>query len=284
MVETNLQREQSELTQEELIKILESYNRATERLRESHETLQQEVRRLRRELASKNRQLERKKRLAALGEMAAGLAHEIRNPLAGIQLYATMLKRELKDIPKLQIVADKIVVGVRMLETLVSNVLALTHTIEPKFKEADLVEIVNTVVDLLHSQIREHKVAVYVNAPAKLKLICDPEMIKRAFMNLVKNAIEACDENGSVFIDVYSAKKWAVVKVADTGPGIDEDIMDKIFNPFFTTKDSGSGLGLSIVHRIIEAHSGEITLERAETKGALFTVRIPLDRKRSKKQ
>lgn len=284
MVEMADKEKQVGLTQEDLAEILESYNEATEKLRRSHELLQREVKRLREELASKNRQLERRKRLAALGEMAAGLAHEIRNPLAGIQLYANILKRDLEDRPQLQVIVEKIIMGVRMLETLVSNVLALTHTIEPNFKRSDLVSLINSAVDFLRSDIEQHNVSVYINAPAELLIECDPEMIKRSFMNLVKNAIEASSDGGSVFINAYRRSGVVVIKIADTGPGVDESIADKIFNPFFTTKDSGSGLGLSIVHRIVEAHGGEISLERSrDTGGALFTIRLPEYASRSKK-
>ena len=263
------------LTQDEIVGILESYSQAADRLKESHDVLQLEVRRLREELANKNRQLERRKRLAALGEMAAGLAHEIRNPLGGIQLYANLLKKDLTgQLEQLQIV-DKIIMGVRSLDALVTDVLAMTHTVEPKFAAMDLVQVVGTAVELVQPQLAEKQSQVSIHSPASLEMFGDPNMLQRAFLNLIRNAVDAAGQGGQVFIDLNRKQKYILMQVADTGPGIDSEITDRIFNPFFTTKDTGTGLGLSIVHRIIEAHDGTIKVGNAPAGGANFTLKFP---------
>ncbi len=265
------------LTDEELAKIIDGYNRATERLQESHNALQREVRRLRQELENKNRQLERRKRLAALGEMAAGMAHEIRNPLGGIQLYANLLKRDLKDKPELQSLAEKIVVGVKALDRIVTDVLALTHTVKPQFKPENIVNLIYSAVELLTPIIEERGTQVSIHTPVNVNVVCDGAMLQQAFLNIIRNAIEASDESGQVFVNLETEGDIAVVRITDSGEGISEDIMDKIFNPFFTTKDTGTGLGLSIVHRIIEAHNGSITVGKSsDTDGAVFTIKLPL--------
>ncbi len=272
--------EKLNLTEEDLANIIAGYNQATERLQESHNALQREVRRLRRELENKNRQLERRKRLAALGEMAAGLAHEIRNPLGGIQLYANLLRRDLENQPELQRIADKIASGVKDLDRIVSDVLALTHTVKPKFKSDDVVRILNSAVELLTPMIEQNKTQVSVHTPMNVKIVCDGAMLQRAFLNVIRNAIEASGVEGQVLIDMERKNNFVITQISDSGVGIPDEVADRIFNPFFTTKDTGTGLGLSIVHRIIEAHNGSITCGKSElTSGALFTIRLPLKQK-----
>jgi len=268
------------LTREDLVKILETYNHAAERLKESHDVLQTEVRRLREELASKNRQLERRKRLAALGEMAAGLAHEIRNPLAGIHLYANLLRRDLTDRTEQVETVDKIITGVKALDSLVTDVLALTHTVEPNFTASDMVGIIQSAIELLQPLIVERKVQIVFHSSSEMVLMCDSRMLQRAILNLLKNAIEAAGEEGRVLIDLHARNQRVILQLADSGPGIDPEIADRIFNPFFTTKDYGTGLGLSIVHRIIEAHDGSISAGRSSLGGALFTIKIPMSKGR----
>ncbi len=263
------------LSQDDLAAILAGYSQAAERLKESHDGLQLEVRRLREELASKNRQLERRKRLAALGEMAAGLAHEIRNPLGGIQLYANLLRRDVVDRPELVGIIDKMIMGVKSLDALVTDVLALTHTVQPKFVTADLVALVGTAVELVQPHMQEKQSRICCQAPASLPIVCDPNMLQRAMLNLLRNAVDAAGAGGQVFVDIFHKRQDILVQVADTGPGIDPEVADKIFNPFFTTKDTGTGLGLAIVHRIIEAHEGTIRVSKAPVGGAQFTVKMP---------
>jgi signal transduction histidine kinase len=264
------------LSQDDLGAILESYSRAAERLKESHDGLQLEVRRLREELASKNRQLERRKRLAALGEMAAGLAHEIRNPLGGIQLFANLLRRDLAERPDLCGTIDKMIKGIKSLDVLVTDVLALTHTVQPKFTSADLAAVVGAAVELVGPHMQEKQSRICWQAPASVPLVCDPNMLQRAVLNLLRNALDAAGSGGQVFVDIVSHRQHVLLQIADTGPGIESEIADKIFNPFFTTKDTGTGLGLAIVHRIVEAHEGTIRISKAPTGGALFTVKMPL--------
>jgi signal transduction histidine kinase len=262
------------LTQDELANILESYSQAAERLKESHDVLQTEVRRLHDELANKNRQLERRKRLAALGEMAAGLAHEIRNPLGGIQLYANLLRKDLSEMPDQVDIIDKIIKGVRSLDDLVTDVLALTHTVQPKFNEGDLVQVVETAMEFLQPMLAEKESQIAFNSPVSLPAICDTNMLQRAMMNLIRNAVEAAGQGGQVIVDLNKSKKGIELRISDSGPGIEPEVADRIFNPFFTTKDTGTGLGLSIVHRIIEAHNGTIKITKASIGGARFTIRF----------
>jgi signal transduction histidine kinase len=268
---------------EELGRIIMAYSEVTERLQKSHDQLKAQVTRLRSELSEKNRLLERKNRLAALGEMAAGLAHEIRNPLGGIQLYAGLLSQDLVDRPESLAVVRKIISGVKRLEGLVSQVLQFTREVRPSIRPCDLAEIISDAIELAEPKAQACGVRIHVRGPLTLAVRIDPVLIGQAVLNLLLNAIEAQDGacGNEVLIEYAGpgqteAREFALT-IRDRGPGIPAEVIDRIFNPFFTTKDHGTGLGLAIVHRIVEAHDGTIAAgNNADDAGggARFEIRI----------
>lgn len=266
----------TKLSRQELGRLLASYNQATERLKDSHDRLEEQVRRLGEELANKNRQLEHRKRLAALGQMAAGLAHEIRNPLGGIGLYADLLRGDLQDRPELVAVVDKIVAGVQSLDKLVNDVLSLAQTRCLQVEPVDIRGIIRSAAELVQGQLRQWSVQLRIDLPgAPRQLYADQNMLSRAVLNLLLNAIEACGPGGRVSLRVIDRTDSLRIEVCDSGPGVPKEIMDKIFNPFFTTKDCGTGLGLSMVHRIAEAHEGTVRVENLDQGGACFVLSLP---------
>jgi signal transduction histidine kinase len=263
---------------EELGRIIMAYSEVTERLQQSHDQLNAQVMNLREELSEKNRLLERRNRLAALGEMAAGMAHEIRNPLGGIQLYASLLLKDVSDRPASAQLVEKISAGVKRLELLVSQVLHFTREINVNIVEMDLAEVVTQAVELASYKSDEKQIELRVQGPSSLSVMADPVMIGQALLNLLLNAVEAMDRSGKVEVrfnaprDGSDARQFHLM-VQDQGGGIPAHILDRIFNPFFTTKDSGTGLGLSIVHRVVEAHDGTIVASNSDG-GARFEIRI----------
>jgi signal transduction histidine kinase len=265
---------------EELGRIIMAYSEVTEKLQQSHDQLTHTVQTLQRELGEKNRQLERRNRLAALGEMAAGMAHEIRNPLGGIHLYASMLAKDVSDRPASAQLVQKISGGVKRLESLVSQVLQFTREMRPSVVEMDLAEIVGQSIDLASQHFTGGRVSCRIDGPDVLKVKADPLLIGQAVLNLTLNAAEAMIESGGAITVTYAARgdasdaKQFHLSVRDTGPGIPAGVLDKIFNPFFTTKDNGTGLGLAIVHRVVEAHDGTIMATNGEGGGARFEIRI----------
>jgi signal transduction histidine kinase len=264
---------------EELGRIIMAYSEVTDRLQQSHDQLQQTVESLRGELSEKNRLLERRNRLAALGEMAAGMAHEIRNPLGGIQLYASLLAKDVADRGDSLQLVTKISAGVKRLEGLVSQVLGFTREINANVAEADLVEVVAEAVELSHNAMLAREIACTVDGPATLPVTIDATLIGQALLNLLLNAADATPTGGRVSVmfgapSPDSGARQLHVVVRDSGPGIPANILDKVFNPFFTTKDNGTGLGLAIVHRIVEAHEGTISVTNPPEGGARFEIRI----------
>jgi len=267
---------------EELGRIILAYSEVTERLEQSHAQLTATVASLREELGEKNRLLERKNRLAALGEMAAGLAHEIRNPLGGIQLYASLLAQDLHARPELAeslAVVNKISAGVKRLEGLVGQVLQFSRDITASRVATDLTEIVDQAVDYAELTMSRRSIQCVAYGPRPMPVVADPLLIGQAVLNLLLNGAEAMDAPGVIRVTfgrppAGSDAGQFHLAVHDDGPGIPPAVMDRIFNPFFTTKETGTGLGLAIVHRIVEAHDGTILATNPPEGGAKFEIRI----------
>ena len=263
----------------ELGAIINAYNEVTERLKLSHDRLVGEVGRLRDQLEQKNRELARRERLAALGEMAAGVAHEIRNPLAGVQLYASLLVKDLADRDDARQLARKIADGVQTLEGVVGDVLAFAGQSEPQVTRVDLGGLIAECVATTAAAQSARQTTIQVDEGVeRFTLLADPGQLQRAILNLLFNAIEAAGENGEVWISARGSARegFCEIEVADNGSGIPPELRERVFNPFFTTRDSGTGLGLAIVHRIAEAHGGGVRAANGREGGAELTLTLPL--------
>src|SRR5437763_145618 len=197
---------------EELGRIIMAYSEVTERLQQSHDQLTQTVQTLRQELSEKNQLLERSNRLAALGEMAAGMAHEIRNPLGGIQLYASMLGKDVHDRPESLQLVNKISGGVKRLESLVSQVLQFTREMRPNVVEMDLAEVIGQSVDLASHLFIGDRVSCRVEGPDSMKVHADPLLIGQAVLNLTLNAAQAM------------AKEGGEITISFASPGDESDV------------------------------------------------------------
>lgn len=269
----------------ELVAIIQTYNDVTERLKNSHEVLKQEVCRLREQLRWKDEELARRERLAGLGEMAAGIAHEIRNPLAGIQLYAAMLERDLSDRPRDQDVVRRISAGVNNLEHIVKDILAFAGDAKPNRDRVFLAHVLDGVLELAAPTARANDLTIQVDESLDdIELLCDQRQIERAILNLILNALDASPRSGTIRIrgedavDTLNATRESQfpIVVEDSGPGIEPEALQRVFNPFFTTKGTGTGLGLAIVHRIAEANGGRVTASNRPQGGARFVLWVPL--------
>lgn len=267
----------------DLIAVLRVYNDVTERLKHSHEALAGEVHRLRGELNEKNLELQRREHLAALGQMAAGVAHEIRNPLGGIGIYASVLQKELADRPEQREIARRISAGVNNLERIVRDILAFAGNGTQRFESISLGALLQGVASQVERQVRD--LATHIQFEAGLDEVFvrgDAGRVERALLNLCFNAIEAAGQCGKVWVRRgESDDEMIAVVVEDNGPGIDPAALNKIFNPFFTTKDDGTGLGLAIVHSIAESHGGFVRAGSRAGGGASFVFTLPADRSRS---
>ena len=224
-------------------------------------------------------------RLAALGEMAAAIAHEVKNPLAGIEVMAGLLRRKTTDTPDAQSVLTDIINEAKMANAIVQEVLEFVRPIRLQVERTAVAEAVRSAVQLADTKALRGDVGVDVNVPLGLPLIQgDQYQLTQVFTNLLINAYEAMEGRGRVTItartvrvsDGSEERDAVLVELADEGPGIPRDVADRVFKPFFTTKPQGSGLGLAIVRKIVDAHDGSIDMETAPGRGTLIRVTLPV--------
>lgn len=221
-------------------------------------------------------EVRRKDRLAALGEMAAGVAHEIRNPLGGIELYASNMKRGLSPESKEAKTCDNIIRAVGSLNRIVTDMLVFTRSRAPTLRAVSLERVVASALDLAQREAHLRDIQIQRDF-CRTEQTCrlDPEQMTQAILNIVLNAIQMTPEGRHVSISTTHAQNGATVTVIDDGPGVPDEIIDKIFNPFFTTREKGTGLGLAIVHKIVQDHGGQLSVENVPTRGAAFHLFLP---------
>jgi signal transduction histidine kinase len=230
-------------------------------------------------------------RLAALGEMAAAIAHEVKNPLAGIEVMAGILKRQLPESEDAQSILRDIIKEAKMANAIVLEVLDFVRPIRLQVERISLSDVVRDAISMAESHVPRGEVRVEVVLPEHLAPIQgDPHQLRQLFTNLFTNAFEAMSGHGLVRLvaqqlaaeeePTAGSEMHAVpmiqVDVADNGPGVPADLMDRIFSPFFTTKPQGSGLGLAIVRKIVDAHDGRIDVSAPAEGGTRFRVTLPV--------
>lgn len=225
-------------------------------------------------------QLARAKHLSSLGEMVAGVSHEIRNPLGIISSSAELLDKKMEAEDPLNPIANIIIEESGRLNNIISDFLNFARPKEPNFTDCRLDEIIEKNIAFLDTQIRENGYKIKASAGNVIPDIkADPDMLYQAFLNILINAMQTMPEGGVIEINIEPADKALWVFFEDCGSGIPEEVMDKIWNPFFTTKEKGTGLGLGIVKNIIEAHGGTIKIENRKTaSGARVTIGFPYDK------
>jgi signal transduction histidine kinase len=255
--------------------VLAAWHTATLRLERTHETLCGEVARLTKELEIKNRELARKNRLADLGQMASHVAHEVRNNLVPVSLYVSLLRRRLSDDSGSLNTLAKIEAGFTALEATVSDLLSFTAHRQPQWQTFLVGDLVSEVCESLEPQLEAQMIDVDIDVPPNTLLSADREMIRRAVLNLVLNAIDAMRNGGTLVITSYDSPRGFELEVADSGPGLSDEVKRRAFEPFYSTKQNGTGLGLAIVYHVAEAHGGTVTALNCPEGGAAFTIKIP---------
>jgi len=221
---------------------------------------------------------ERNQRLASIGSLAAGVAHEIRNPLSSIKGFATYFKERYEDISEDQHTADVMIQEVDRLNRVVGQLLEFSRPINVTGKSTDIREIINNSLLLVEKQAEVKNIKIRKNIPGNIgNVIIDPDRINQVFLNLFLNAIESMDYGGVLSINLLwnEVKNGIEINISDTGIGISEKDLSHIFDPYFTTKSSGTGIGLAIVHNIIEAHKGEIKVQSRENEGTSMILYLP---------
>jgi signal transduction histidine kinase len=233
--------------------------------------------RLSRELRRSETALERANRLSSIGTLAAGIAHEIRNPLTAVKTFLDLLPQRLDDREFVSGFRELSLSELRRVTDLIADLLAFGKSTSTERRPVDLGPSLDQVVRLLDSTARKRQVSLDLHLDPKAHPAwADPDQVKQIVLNLVLNAIEASPDGGTVTLEVSAAPREQVrFEVRDLGQGIPADQIESIFNPFFTTKEQGTGLGLALVHQMVVEHGGEIVVESEVGQGTTFRVTLP---------
>ncbi|MDY6987098.1 MAG: ATP-binding protein [Thermodesulfobacteriota bacterium] len=214
--------------------------------------------------------------LASLGEMVAAVSHEVRTPLGIISSTAELLKRKLNRADSQDQLADVIVQEANRLNGIVTDFLNFARPATPNLIPCDVASVLNKNLSFLAPEINSHGYKVEKRFSDQVPEIqADPGMLYRAFLNILVNAMQAMPKGGTIDIDLDNRDDTVAIVFSDGGKGISAEVLDKIWDPFFTTRDKGSGLGLAIVRKIVEGHGGGVHIENGKDRGARVTVTLP---------
>jgi signal transduction histidine kinase len=221
-------------------------------------------------------------RLASLGTLAAGLAHEIRNPLVAIKTFTQLLPERFDDEEFRNHFSTVAAGEIDRISTLVTELLEFSRPSGPFFQQENLNDILDKMITLIKTEAKQKELTIETTLADDLPTVTvDKEQIKQVFINILLNAIQATPEKGAILVETRKIVKsnggpgFVQVEISDTGIGIPEEELDKIFTPFFTTRAKGSGLGLAISHQIIQEHEGTIDVKSVDKKGTTFTINLP---------
>jgi two-component system, sporulation sensor kinase E len=231
------------------------------------------------EKADMQEQLRKSDRLNIIGELAAGIAHEIRNPMTALKGFIQLLESSIKEEHAMyyQVITTELA----RIDSIINEFLILAKPQAIRFQEKDLNQIIRETVDLLNAQAVLFNVQFKTQYDENLPLIyCEPNQLKKVFINIIKNGIEVMPEGGTISIRTNRIDNHQIhISVQDEGMGIPKERIKKIGEPFYTTKEKGTGLGLMVSYKIIEEHKGSIEIESKEGKGTIFHITMPLDLK-----
>lgn len=230
-------------------------------------------------LKQMERELSQTRTLAALGEMAATVAHEIRNPLGGIGGFARLLERDIEPGDPRRPLVGRIIEGVGSLNRIVSNLLVYTRPMETRYRTVDVASWLSEMADWARLEAPAHELedleaTVEVDPGAETGRF-DPERLQQVLLNLLRNALQAMEGRGRVRLSARRAPGLLILGVEDDGKGIPPELISEVFNPFFTTKENGTGLGLAIVRKIVELHGGNLFVTSEPGHGTRFDIHLP---------
>jgi signal transduction histidine kinase len=246
-----------------------NFNRMVEQLRQDRD----EIERLHRT------QMSRAEHLATLGEMATGLAHEIRNPLAGIAGVVEIIGRDLPATSPARAVVKDVRQEITQINRILTDLLETARPRQPEIRRSDLNTTVEHAVMLARQQALSKPILIdLVKAPSLSEVEHDSDQIHQVLLNLLLNSIQAIEGKGAIDVAIEQNGDNAVISVADSGRGISPEHLPNIFRPFYTTKGNGTGLGLSLARRIVEEHHGRVEVTSSVGKGTKFVVTLPLHR------
>ncbi|MBX3179264.1 MAG: PAS domain S-box protein [Candidatus Hydrogenedentes bacterium] len=225
------------------------------------------------ELSALREQVRQIDRLAAIGEMAATVAHEIRNPLGGIRGFASFLAQDTpEDDPRHRLV-QKILAGVGSLEKVVSGLLEYTRPVELKLAPASCAAIAHAA--MRYMEYDPARITIFTEVDPDLRVLADADRIRQVLMNILLNAVQSIEGRGEIRISADADETAVYLSVQDNGCGMDEAALQQVFSPFFTTKEKGTGLGMAVSQKIVDGHGGAITADSAPGTGTRIVIQLP---------
>jgi len=232
-----------------------------------------------REQRARIKRLYQAERLATAGELAAGAAHEIRNPLTSIRSAIQHLRGDFADDSPRAVLIDDILAEVDRINGILEALLSFARPTEVKFEKVDLSELVRHTVALVAASARKGSVNLESNVPDTLPVEADANLIKQVVLNVMMNGLQAMPEGGTLTVSAEPAGRMVALSVRDTGSGIAPEDRDRIFDPFYTTKADGTGLGLSVCYGIVQRHGGDLMVESEPGVGTTLTIQLPARRR-----
>ncbi len=238
-------------------------------------------------------QMQRAAKLASLGEIISGIAHEIKNPLTGISCAVQVFQSEMNEDDSKKAVTTEILNHIKRLDRTVKDLLNYAKPKPPNFMPYKIDDVLNKAIFFVYPEAKKHNVAIDTGIEGEIPdVMMDPDQMQQVFLNLMINAVQAMPDGGKLkittsnsekekaednkIIELLPGEKAVMIKFEDTGIGVEDDILDSIFDPFFTKKSKGTGLGLAISRRIVQEHGGEITVKSEVGKGSIFTIYLPV--------
>lgn len=236
------------------------------------------------EIQHLKKEIARTQRLASIGRLAAGVAHEIRNPLSSIKGFATYFKERYREIPEDHKIAEIMIQEVERLDRVIGQLLEFARPMNIQKKTASLEDVIKDSLKMVEAEARQRRIKVdFSKDPQTKEVRIDTDRIRQVLLNLYLNAIAAMESGGVLSVELRQDDdigRFRII-VSDSGTGIKHEDLPHLFDPYFTTKSSGTGLGLAIVHKIIESHGGEVSVESRYGEGATVTIEFPYDREGS---
>ncbi len=224
------------------------------------------------EIEALRQQLRQIDRLATVGEMAATVAHEIRNPLGGIRGFAALLARDIPpDDPRARLV-NNILAGTKNLDHVVNGLLEYTRPVDLRLRPTPCVELIEAAKGLV--ELDDRPISIVNTIDPDLKVLADPDKMRQVFLNILLNAVQSIEDHGEVRVTATAQDNVVTVAVSDTGCGMTEEQLAQVFSPFYTTKEKGTGLGLAEAAKIVEGHGGTIEAQSDPGKGSIFAVQL----------
>lgn len=226
------------------------------------------------EIEELRERVRQKDRLAAVGEMAATVAHEIRNPLGGIRGFAALLSRDIPEDDDRRRLVDKIEAGARDLERVVGELLEYTRPVELRARVTSCVDLVEAALGYV--DLKGKPVGLVNEADPAVTFMVDPDRMRQVLLNILLNAVQSIEDEGEVRISTMSDEEHITVSVSDTGCGMTQEQVEQVFMPFYTTKEKGTGLGMAVAAKIVDGHGGRLEVETRPGEGSVFHVRLPV--------